>query len=535
MRGASKVTFQTHQVLRLQRNSEFKISARNPWIASAAKKKRSRFDDIPSMIFARDPSMIWPWHRRLAPAASATLLVRSWRRFCIEKYNMSRSGYLPKCHQMPRLPQKSHSNFTKCCACHAKWIACVDPLHICNMISNARSNKSHLPTSPNTVPARQNESHEWSADIYEPLFPMRGASRVTLQTHQVLCLPRNSEFNISAKESLNCFANRKTVRRHSERRTPYYTVLLYYSVLQSTMDVLPRFPGVLDLTWFLSARTVSSRAGLCTLRLPVEHSQRLGGRLTAFEHENCTFPLGRPAHCLEHENCTFPFFLLPMIFWIFFMIFDPFWYVSPTQISGVAGERPRKFCEGVAGSLSKHWRITRAGRNGAQTMQTETLAMVGMFWVSLFGFFFAALGPPLSQHDVPESGTESKRRECQSSVAVGAAVKADAEAKRRLGRGMLRYMWYMICWWDVFGKVLCQFLTALGVLSQSSSVRNIPNQTPSPKEKKTPLASSPAPVGAVVKADAHEAKRRVGRGMIRYMICWWDVFGEVFWSFGNFW
>ena len=39
-RGASKVTFQTRQVLR--RDFEFKISARNPWIASANYKDDSR-------------------------------------------------------------------------------------------------------------------------------------------------------------------------------------------------------------------------------------------------------------------------------------------------------------------------------------------------------------------------------------------------------------------------------------------------------------------------------------------------------------
>ena len=40
------------------------------------------------------------------PAASETFPVRSWRRFFIEKYNISRSGYLPKCHEMLRLPRK---------------------------------------------------------------------------------------------------------------------------------------------------------------------------------------------------------------------------------------------------------------------------------------------------------------------------------------------------------------------------------------------------------------------------------------------
>ena len=94
--------------------------------------------------------------------------------------------------------QESSSNFSKYCACHAKWISwlirityeksftmreatrvilqlhqivrlprkinlMIDRAHIWKVIYNARSNKSHPPTSPNTAPATQNESHDWSA------------------------------------------------------------------------------------------------------------------------------------------------------------------------------------------------------------------------------------------------------------------------------------------------------------------------------------------------------------------------------------
>ena len=116
-----------------------------------------------------------------------------------------------------------------------------------------RSNKRQPLTSRHTAPGTQNESHAWSAShmkhrfqcaqqlkspsnftkycacqakwiswviraTYEPSFPMRGASKVTLQTHQVLCLPRNSEFNISARNPWIASPIEKTVRRHSERR-----------------------------------------------------------------------------------------------------------------------------------------------------------------------------------------------------------------------------------------------------------------------------------------------------------------------------
>ena len=94
--------------------------------------------------------------------------------------------------------QSTPSNLTKYCACHAKWISwlirityetlftmrgatvntlqphkilrlarkmnfMIDWQHIWNVIYNARSYSQHPPTSPNTAPATQNESHAWSA------------------------------------------------------------------------------------------------------------------------------------------------------------------------------------------------------------------------------------------------------------------------------------------------------------------------------------------------------------------------------------
>ena len=37
----------------------------------------------------------------------------------------------------------------------------IDPAHIWNVIDNARSNRTHLPTSPKTAPATKNDSHDW--------------------------------------------------------------------------------------------------------------------------------------------------------------------------------------------------------------------------------------------------------------------------------------------------------------------------------------------------------------------------------------
>ena len=129
---------------------KLKIWAETPWSASANRKTIRGY-----------PTIIWTQNRHLAPAASETLLFPSWRRFCIVKYNISRSGYLPKCHEMLRLPRKvtlqphqilrlprkmnviidvrrtwgshfqcveqvkSPSNISKYCACHAKWMSTV--------------------------------------------------------------------------------------------------------------------------------------------------------------------------------------------------------------------------------------------------------------------------------------------------------------------------------------------------------------------------------------------------------------------------
>ena len=189
---------------------KFKTSAETPWIASANRKTiRRQSDDNPTMIRA--------WNRHLAPAASETLLVRPRTRSCIEKYNISRSGYLPKCHQMLRLPRKvtlqlhqilrlprknashdwsashmkrhlecaeqakSTSNLSKYCACHAKWISWL-----------IRAS-------------------------YETSFPMRRASKVNLQPQQILRLPRKMNPMINPRHTWNVIYNARSM--HSQPPT----------------------------------------------------------------------------------------------------------------------------------------------------------------------------------------------------------------------------------------------------------------------------------------------------------------------------
>ena len=81
-----------HEILKL------KISAETPGMLPPIER---RFDHNP-----RISDDIRTQNRHLAPAASETLLVPSWRRFCIVKCNISRPGYLPKCHEVLRLSRK---------------------------------------------------------------------------------------------------------------------------------------------------------------------------------------------------------------------------------------------------------------------------------------------------------------------------------------------------------------------------------------------------------------------------------------------
>ena len=131
--------------------------------------------------------------------------------------------------------QKAASNFSKYCA----W----------NVIYNARSNRHHPPTSPNTAPATQNESHDWSIShmkrhlqcaeqqstpfnltkscachakwiswlihiTYETSFTMRGATGITLQPHQILRRPRKMNLMIDPHHIWNVIYNARSNSQH---------------------------------------------------------------------------------------------------------------------------------------------------------------------------------------------------------------------------------------------------------------------------------------------------------------------------------
>ena len=91
---------------------------------------------------------------------------RSARRFCLEKNNISRSGYHSKFHRILRLPRKVTLQLHQILRLPRKATLMINPFHTWNAIYNARSNSCHWPTSPNTAPATKNDT--WTSRNIAP-------------------------------------------------------------------------------------------------------------------------------------------------------------------------------------------------------------------------------------------------------------------------------------------------------------------------------------------------------------------------------
>ena len=238
---------QTHQILRLPR----KITVQN--LKEICWKRMKRHFQC-----AADPTMIRPWSEHdptmkpsvRNPPRNRGSFSRPPRAFCIEKYNISRSGYHSKFYRILRLPRKVTLELHQILRLPQKMNLMIDPWHKWNVIYNAQSNMRHCPNSPNTAPATKNESHDWSLtqmkrylqcaeqhaslskltkycachekwiswlilDTNETLFTMRGATCVIVQTHQILRLPRKMNLMIDPWHKWNVIYNARSNMRHS--------------------------------------------------------------------------------------------------------------------------------------------------------------------------------------------------------------------------------------------------------------------------------------------------------------------------------
>ena len=224
MRGATSVLVQTHQILRLPRKMTLqnfaKISRKQ--LKRQSFPMRGRSENDPRMIRAGSD------HETVIrnPPRNRGYFSRPPRPFCIENYNISRSGYHSKFHRMLRLPRKVALQLHQILPLPRKMNLMIDPCHTWNAIYNARNNRWHPPTSPNTAPATQNDCHDWSSSHmkrYETLFTMHGTTGGILQHHQILRLPRKmilQNFREISRKQLKrhfqCGADPSMIREWSE-------------------------------------------------------------------------------------------------------------------------------------------------------------------------------------------------------------------------------------------------------------------------------------------------------------------------------
>ena len=168
MRGATCVIVQTHQILRLPRKMTVPNLKEIRW-----KRMKRHFQCAadPRMIrpwSEHDPSMIRPWsdHETVSPQPASqprlpftpTTSILYWK---IQHFALRL--YQSKFHRIIlRLPRKVTLELHQILRLPRKKNLMIDPCHTWNAIYNARSNKCHCPNSPNTAPATQNESHDWS-------------------------------------------------------------------------------------------------------------------------------------------------------------------------------------------------------------------------------------------------------------------------------------------------------------------------------------------------------------------------------------
>ena len=275
MRGATGVTIQPHQILRLPRKMTRLLYRPHIWnVISNARSNRCHYPTSPNTAPAtkndtarfqrkspktgetsfpmrgrseHDPSMIRAWsdheNANRNPPRKWGYFSSSPRAFSIEKYNVSRPILHSNLHQILRLPRKVPLELHQILRLSRRKTHILSPHRIWNVIYSARSNRCHHPTSPNTAPATKNDStalssshmkrhfqcaeqqvspsnltkycacHEKWLDCfivltYETSFPMRGATGVTIQPHQILRLPRKMTLQ-DFKENLQ-----KQVKRH---------------------------------------------------------------------------------------------------------------------------------------------------------------------------------------------------------------------------------------------------------------------------------------------------------------------------------
>ena len=224
MRVATNVTLQTHQILRLPRKMTIQHLAEICW-----KQLKRHFQ------CAADPRPFREWSETVPtmnpsvrnPPRNRGYLSRSGRACCIEKYNISRSGYLSKFHQVLRLPRKVTLDLHLSTAPVTKSATWPSPLRLSRKVpldlnspSTAPVTKSDTWPSPSTAPATKSDT--WPSPSTAPVTKsytwlhqvLHLPRRVTLDLHQVLRLPHRMTRMLDPRHIWNVISNARSNKCH---------------------------------------------------------------------------------------------------------------------------------------------------------------------------------------------------------------------------------------------------------------------------------------------------------------------------------
>ena len=126
MRGATSVIVQTHQILRLPRQMILQ-NFRNISPKQMKRQLQCATDPRPFRDHSENDPRMKPSLRN--PPRNRGYFSRPPRAFCIEKYNISRSGYHSKFHRMLRLPRKVTLQLHQILRLPRKMTLMINPRH----------------------------------------------------------------------------------------------------------------------------------------------------------------------------------------------------------------------------------------------------------------------------------------------------------------------------------------------------------------------------------------------------------------------
>ena len=248
LRGATGVTIQPHQILRLSRRKTHILSPHHIWnLIYNARSNRCHHPTSPNTApvtqkdshtqssshmkrhfqCGDDPRMIRPWNRQSATRLATEVTFRAQHEhFLLQNTTFRAQSYIQTFTKYCTCHEKWHLTFTKYCACHEKWHHGSSSSHI----------KPHLQCAEQQVSPSNLTKYcachakrltFWVLITYETSFPMREATGVTIQPHQILRLPRkmtlqdlkkisNNRWNVISNAGTTRLATEVTFRAHHE-------------------------------------------------------------------------------------------------------------------------------------------------------------------------------------------------------------------------------------------------------------------------------------------------------------------------------